>query len=91
MSWEGYYQQLCKNGHYTAKSAEYQDEDKKCSICGEKIVWINIVDVTNGSFETDGTRIDGYVDLKIEKETKCKECGSTLEVTYKIPKIKRRK
>jgi hypothetical protein len=51
------------------------------------VIWINIVDTTNGSFE-DEERIDGYVNLKVEKETKCKECGHTLEITYKISKGK---
>jgi hypothetical protein len=43
MSWEGDYQHLCKKGHYTSKSAEYQDADEKCINCGEKIVWVNIM------------------------------------------------
>lgn len=87
MSWEGYYQQLCKKGHYTTKSAEYQDEDKKCNICGEKLVWINIVDITNGSFEGN-KRIDDYVELKEESRKVCEHCNSVLEVIYKIPKKK---
>jgi len=90
MSWEGYFQHLCKKGHYWSKCAEYAEEDITCSICGEPVVWTNTVDVTNGSFEGK-KRIDGYVDLKVEKATMCKECGHALEVTYKIPKTKRRK
>lgn len=90
MSWEGDYQQLCKKGHYTSKSAEYQDADEKCIVCGEQIVWFNIVDTTNGSYDNEGNRIDGYIKLKVDKETKCKECGHTLEVTYKIPKKRKR-
>jgi hypothetical protein len=89
MSWEGFYQQLCKKGHYTSQSAEYQDSDIKCSLCGEKIVWVNTVDTTNGSHEGN-KRIDGYVDLKVDKNTKCKECGHTLELTYKIPGKRKR-
>jgi hypothetical protein len=89
MSWEGYYQHLCEKGHYWSKCAEYTEEDITCSICGSHVVWTNTVDTTNGSFE-GRKRIDGYIKLKVEKETKCKECGHTLEVTYKIPKKRTR-
>jgi hypothetical protein len=90
MSWEGYFQHICKKGHYWSKCAEYTDEDVTCSICGSPVVWTNIVDITNGSFEGK-KRIDGYIELEVNKETKCKECGQTLEVIYKIPNTKRRK
>lgn len=93
MSFEGFHQRLCKNGHLNtqdAMTAMYCGDDEKCSICGEKFVWENLVDVTNGSFDEEGNRIDGYVELEIKKETKCKECGHTLEIIYKVPKKKRR-
>jgi hypothetical protein len=91
MSWEGFYQKLCKNGHYFTEDASiYCEETEKCPICGEKFVWKNTVDETNGSFE-GSVRIDGYINLEVDKEVKCKECGHTLEITYKIPKKKRRK
>jgi len=85
MSWEGFYQQLCKKGHYTTKSAEYQEEDEKCSICGQEIVWINTVNVTNGSFYND-ERIDGYIELKEKSRKVCKHCNSILEIIYRVPK-----
>jgi len=94
MSYEGSIQRFCKNGHYNvqdAMTAMYCGDEKKCSLCGEKFVWENHVDETNGSFDDEGKRIDGYVELKVNKETKCKECGHTLEVTYKIPKTKRKR
>ena len=89
MSWEGDYQQLCKNGHYTGKSAEYQEPDEKCSVCGEKIVWVNIVDTTNGSFDDEGNRIDGYIKLEEKERKVCDHCKTVLEVIYKIPKKKK--
>ena len=89
MSWEGDYQQLCKKGHYTSKSAEYQEEDTHCRICGEKIVWTNTIDTTNGSFDDEGNRIDGYVELKEKSRKTCKECGTVLEILYNIPKKKK--
>lgn len=49
MSYEGYEQLLCKNGHYDTADCWYNDL-QPCRVCGEKIVWINSVDETNGSF-----------------------------------------
>jgi uncharacterized protein (UPF0212 family) len=92
MSYEGYSQKLCRHGHYSIYDAltEMYCGVKKCPICGEKFVWENAVDETNGSFE-NGIRIDGFISLEIEKETNCKECGHNIETIYKIPKTKRRK
>jgi hypothetical protein len=50
MSYEGYIQALCENGHYN----QFQDrmdvdpEAEVCHICKSKIVWTNSVDDTNG-------------------------------------------
>lgn len=94
MSYEGYDQFLCKKGHYWTNDVEVNwdggNEKEKCPICGEEAVWENQVNITNGSYDDDGNRIDGFVDLKIEKCTqgicsKCKKphvCGTI----YKIPK-----
>lgn len=87
MSYEGFTQYLCKNGHYHTQDCSY-DDLTICPNCMADIVWSNMVDVTNGSFEIiDGkeVRIDGYVDLKIKYERQCDCCGSIL-TTYKIPK-----
>jgi predicted nucleic-acid-binding Zn-ribbon protein len=70
--------------------------ESKCPTCGNKPVWENMVNVTNGSFDTNPKtgkeeRIDGYIELKIKKRTRCDKCNSTLETIYKIPKSKRRK
>ena len=95
MSFEGYYQQLCKKGHYTTVDAiGYEDEDDNCKICGEKIVWWNLVDVTNGifdySFDKDNyrcqVRIDGYIELKEKSKDVCDKCGAVSSLTYHIPK-----
>jgi len=95
MSYEGYSQLLCKNGHYWKKDCyelDYMDKKDypRCPVCGEKHVWENMVDVTNGSFDDDGTRIDGYIELKRRSETSgiCSACGEihVCETTYFIPK-----
>ena len=88
MSYEGYVQYLCKKGHAIDMDC-YADDLKICH-CGSPIVWSNNVNVTNGSFE-GRRRIDGYVKLKIKAQRKCDKCGSILEITYIIPKNKRRK
>jgi hypothetical protein len=89
MSFEGYYQYLCKKGHETTQQAEYTDENTHCPECGEKIVWSNLVDVTNGSYE-GSVRIDGYIALEIKEQKICEHCKTILETIYKIPKRRKR-
>ncbi len=101
MSYEGYSQFWCKNGHYWTIDCNelfYKDVKERCPICSEHEVFQNMVNVTNGSFDDDGTRIDGFIDPILKKENKlvcksCKKektCGCSI---YKIPKrcVKQRK
>jgi len=90
ISFEGYYQKLCKNGHYWTTDCYINDEI--CPYCGEISIWENLVNITNGSFYTDPEtgkekRIDGYIELKIKSQKKCDKCDSILETIYEIPKI----
>lgn len=91
MSWEGYNQVLCKNGHNYDTSADIDLKKWTCPFCKKKCAWWNIVDTTNGSYD-NGERIDGYVELKEETEAvncKCFQCGNmhiSKPATYKIPK-----
>ena len=100
MSYEGYSQLLCKNGHTwnvdCNEMLRYEKRsDVKCPHCGEKAIWKNMVDETNGSFDDDGHRIDGYIKLKmrIERSGVCSACGKKhiCEQTYYIPEKKRDK
>ena len=99
MSYEGFSQYLCKEGHYwTADAYEgYFDDDYSptCPKCGLKAVWENGVDITNGSFDKDEdgkeVRIDGYVELEEKTRKECDKCHSLLELTFEIPKGKGRK
>ena len=86
MSYEGYSQFLCKKGHYWKvgcydQHQMYEADDEvikeKCPTCSEEEVWENSVNTTNGSWDDDGTRIDGFVELKVKSETsgKCSACG----------------
>ena len=89
MSYEGYEQFLCEDGHYQEREA-YDDPVQVCH-CGKPIVWYNSVDLTNGSFDDEGIRIDGYIELQVKAEATYEECPhchhSELksEVTYHIP------
>ena len=49
MSYEGYEQNICANGHYTNKSSGYEDMYDIASVChcGANFMWINYVDDTN--------------------------------------------
>lgn len=90
MSYEGYSQFLCKRGHAWDEDCNQASPESKCPTCGEPFIWENMVDQTNGSYEGD-KRIDGYVELKVATIKSCAECGKPQEVTYKIPRAKRRK
>lgn len=93
MSFEGYYQVICQNGHLFNVDALLAEatEELACPDCTAKVAWWNLVDVTNGSFDDDGKRIDGAVEIEIDKEApscKCPTCGHEHMVgatTYHIP------
>lgn len=82
MSFEGYYQILCENGHYF----EYDVYSNfgidnygfwKCPECNSRLAWYNLVDETN-SEEEDWC--DNRIDLECKKETeycRCELCGDT--------------
>ena len=96
MSYEGYSQFWCKNGHYWTLDSHsldcFGEKKEKCPVCKEESVFENMVDVTNGSFE-DGKRIDGYIEPKINISS-IMECGNCFKTTvcecstYEIPKEK---
>ena len=92
MSFEGYYQVLCENGHYTAFDVFDEPEKQECGICGASRAWENLVDQTNGSYDDDSvTRIDGHVDLEMVNDgvlDRCVTCGQPTAVEppkYRIP------
>jgi hypothetical protein len=67
MSFEGYNQYLCKKGHLSEVDV-YFDEEKKCH-CGDKYVWRNQVDQTNGMYCECG---GGYCTETFDEE--CEWC-----------------
>lgn len=100
MSFEGYFQFICENWHYFEGPYDYAgdvpEENCLCPHCKSTLQWSNLVDVTNGSFDTDPVsgkevRIDGFVKLVVDKPAQtcnCPTCGNihaTSPTTYKVP------
>lgn len=48
MSWEGFVQVLCANGHVGSQTADYRDDT--CLLCDAPIIWENVVHETNGNY-----------------------------------------
>jgi hypothetical protein len=74
MSFEGYYQLLCKEGHYYTADAYFHElGDSPCPVCEAGVAWENLVDTTN-------VETEGYVELiptgEIDHLT-CWECEGT--------------
>ena len=59
-----------------------------CRYCDGEIAFWNLVDITNGSYDNLGNRIDGYITPVLLKEKICDKCGSVIERIYEIPKRK---
>jgi hypothetical protein len=86
MSFEGYIQRLCKNGHLEEIDVyDFESKNEMCDECGEDWIWQNTVDETNGG---DVGRVELEIDQPYKYETTCECCGSqrlVAEETYKIP------
>ena len=83
MSFEGYYQLLCKKGHFYQTSLYNSEENTPCPVCQEECVWWNLVDTTNDS--------GNPIELKLKTQKSCDKCNSILEEIYEIPKTGHRK
>lgn len=98
MSYEGYSQFICEKGHTWNVNCEElpQDYDEcvetvVCPECKSKAIWENMVNLTNGSFDEEGNRNDGYIELEVKSETSgiCSACGDkhVCKKTYQIPPL----
>jgi hypothetical protein len=83
MSFEGYYQYWCSNGHHWV--ADVYMEQKTCPHCKALAQVENLVDETN-------CESYGYIKPKVAKEPpKCPTCHQCVgPAIYKIPKIKKK-
>lgn len=86
MSFEGYEQLLCGNGHYSTLDVYSMPDDESwaCPECGAKLAWRHTVDQTNG--------YDENLVVKLEEERPAQscmcDCGNSHEsspAVYKIP------
>ncbi len=69
MSYEGYEEFICENGHYTSIDSSYfsygtdnievQKKMKACPCCGESYKWHCSVDQTNGYYADEPHTFDG--------------------------------
>jgi hypothetical protein len=87
MSYEGFTQFLCKNGHYWEVDAldpcgindpDYTPQDQnQCDeeVCKSSPIWRNQVDTTNEDYDHPDS---GYVVLD-------RDLNNTVQVVYKIP------
>ncbi len=89
MSYEGFEQAICKNGHW--KEFSCYSERKKCPTCGAPFAWTNGVDETNGIDEETGV-YPGYINpqLLLVKPAVVQECNlghvhETSPAIYRIP------
>jgi hypothetical protein len=86
MSFEGYYQLICANGHYRTCDSWFSPEGK-CS-CGAEYKMINLVDQTNGPDEG----IINLDDLKIKDAIRhtcsCGHVHIVEEAIFRIPSQK---
>jgi DNA-directed RNA polymerase subunit RPC12/RpoP len=81
MSFEGYNQVLCANGHLS--EFDVYAELEKCSYCGAKFIWSHIVDQTND----EGKRFK-FKKISDDQYDVCLTCGTKKLITpavYKIP------
>lgn len=93
MSYEGYTQALCANGH--EQTVQQYDDRATCDLCSAKIVWRHEVDVTNGCYcdgPSDPLKCSAHrLVLEVDRPATFKSCPSCdhkkmlTQTTYKIP------
>lgn len=73
MSYEGYVQTICDNGHYSVRDDSHGAPDETCFECGSsKVVWANPVDDTN--CESYGYIDKRLIDMFLKNEALTKRC-----------------
>lgn len=67
MSFEGYWEKLCKKGHYTSFDV-YDDEPTVCTFCKEPFEYSHLVDQTNGYNEKDDSTYKAELINKVSED-----------------------
>lgn len=87
MSYEGYVQAICTNGHYSSFAETYGRKYPTCPTCKAEFGWTNPVDDTN--CDAVGVIPSEVMDTFIKERTPSQVCnlGHTHEgeVLYRIP------
>ena len=91
MSYEGYEEGLCENGHYHSWDC-YGDPPATCdvamgkdTVCGKELVWCNSVDQTNGDGEDQKAMLEVLEEAKTETCPTCHHTEVVAVIRYKIP------
>ena len=75
MSYEGYTQYICKNGHTWSEDCMTADDAEPCPECLTKAAWANMVDQTNGCEYLKGNTDDErFVDLPVNLHKQLDDC-----------------
>ena len=91
MSWEGWGQCLCKNGHEYSIGQYDEGDSLICPYCKSAQAWVHWVDETNGCMCEDRSCPAHKLPLKVKTEavfSDCECCGHRRLVgypTYEIP------
>lgn len=89
MSYEGYEQLVCENGHYWELDAHLSSgtlKENKCPHCKGDAAWSNAVDQTNSDGSEFVVKLSERTPAVVET---CEHCNSSKEIdppTYHIPK-----
>ena len=88
MSYEGYEQCLCEDGHYYTRDC--WDEEARCS-CGKEAAWSNPVDDTNGEgygYVPYPRLLDRFLLVEGEEETCSLGCVHVVRLpTFRVPTV----
>lgn len=89
MSFEGYYQVLCENGHYEEVDCyDFDTSMWQCPECGGHSIYQHLIDQTNG--DGDEQRVEFEIEAKEILEV-CPTCGMERVVEpirFKLPEEK---
>lgn len=91
MSYEGYEQHICKNGHYyVSEPSGYYSDTPACPYCDAESAFCNSVDQTNGPSQGKLNYPEDFMHLLLAPAVAdtCEHCGHTKlisETVYRIP------
>jgi hypothetical protein len=86
MSYEGYVEHLCPDGHYWAVDAYMESTPERCPRCGKSSAWSHDVDETNGvQYDESGEPYPNTVPWPLEVDRYEEVVIRRQEPVYKLP------